>query len=260
MINYNEWVEKEYTLWEDHLEKILQNKISFQTFRQDPQVLRMIGLSTDFNLIYHDLVKDCFNNNVVKKILEIDNIGIPSESLYSDRPRISTVTLRYIYYALKVISLLDNSKPLKILEIGGGYGGFSSIFHLLAEASEIKINNYGLYDRPKIQKFQKYYIDKAYPNNQVTLYDCFDLKLEDSFDIIVSFYALGEFSSSIRNSYIDKVINKINKGYIIWNPHLDEGNQVYTPESDNSLKLITHDIKVNKEYPLTSERNLEILW
>lgn len=255
-MDYKEWVDNEYDQWGKSLMECISNEDSFNNFKSNPMVNRMVGA---------DSLEGLFNINdddlPWQEIYDLDKIGNPNklETIHNGY-KISTITLRYVYYARKILSLIRDIKNIKIVEIGGGYGGFCSVLNCLAKYQKVSIDEYAIYDLPLVQRFQKYYLDKAMDRSSngvkiVNFLNSFDL---DSFNgeyaYFVSFYALGEFDPPIKYSYINKVISKIKNGFILWNPHRDRDE-----EGENLLYKFHPNLKINTEYPLTSPYNMEII-
>jgi hypothetical protein len=156
--------------------------------------------------------------------------------------------------------LIKDLDPIKIVEIGGGYGGFCSIIDCLSKDRGLAIDSYGIYDLPDVQKFQKHYLDNTlekstYGIKNLNFLDSSNLHLfKNEYNYCISFYALGEFDPPVKYNYINNVISKIKNGFILWNPHRDRD------ESGEKLLLKYHpELKINPEYPLTSPYNLEII-
>ena len=64
----------------------------------------------------------------------------------------------------------------------------------------------------------------------------------------------GEFDKITKYNYINNVIAKIKDGFILWNPHADRDE-----ESEKLLFGYHPKAIINKEKPLTSLYNLEII-
>jgi len=256
--NYLTWLNNEYSLWGQALSACLEDNVSFLNFKKNPQITRMIGLS-NFEEIYFDLVK---NLDVPwDELQRIDSIGSPHFTESVNGVKLSAVTLRYIFYASKVLENIKKVNLNKIVEIGGGYGGFASILDCIAKHQMFSIENYYIYDLPKVQLFQKKYLNQCLTDGtsgilNINFMDCYNLDKSnvDNF-YCVSFYALGEFDRDTKNNYIDKIVSKAKNGLILWNPHDYR-------DIDGEKKIIEYhsNAKFFAEYPLTSNFNLEIIF
>jgi putative sugar O-methyltransferase len=253
--SYAEWVNNEYLEWGNVLKEYTV-KEEFANFKSNRMVQRMVGVS-DMSGVFLPSNK----NLPWQEIQDLDKIGNPPQvEIIYNKYKISTITLRYVYYAEKILDLIKNLDSIRIVEIGGGYGGFCSILNCLAKDQGITVDEYGIYDLQPVQKFQKYYLEKTLDQS---IYGIRNLNFLDSSDLdsfngkytyFISFYALGEFDPPVKYDYINKVISKIKNGFILWNPHRSKD------EIGEKLLLSYHpNAMVKKEDPLTSDHNLEII-
>ena len=255
-LEYKKWVDNEYTSWEKSLVDIIKSENDFSNFKSNDWVKRMVGTSS---------LEDLFISDDPSlpwlEIEKIDQIGNPPETEFIlNSYRISTITLRYVYYAKKILELIKDYSRIRIVEIGGGYGGMCAILNLLAKNKKIKIEEYAIYDLEGVQEFQNYYFSQVkiitdIGINSVNFLDFKDLdSFNGNYDYLISFYALGEFDDTTKHDYINKVISKVKNGFILWNPHRSKD------EIGEKLLLNHHpNAVVKKEDPLTSDHNLEII-
>lgn len=255
-LEYKKWVDNEYTSWEKSLIDIIKSEKDFSNFKSNDWVKRMVGTSSLEGLFIS-------NNSDLPwdEIQKIDQIGNPPETervlkIYD----ISTISLRYVHYANKILDIIKNYPEIRIVEIGGGYGGMCAILNCIAKYRKIKIDSYGIYDLKGVQEFQNYYLKKINQTTDIGIksvdfLDSNNLDLfTESYNYIISFYALGEFDEETKYNYISKVISKIKNGFILWNPHRSKDTK------GEDLLLSYHpNADIKKEEPLTSEHNLEII-
>ena len=255
-LEYKKWVDNEYTSWEKSLLEIINNKSDFLSFKSNDWVKRMIGTSSLEGLFISE-----DQNLPWSEIEKIDQIGNPPETeVILNSYRVSTITLRYVYYANRILELIKDYQRIRIVEIGGGYGGMCAILNCLAKNKKIKIDEYAIYDLNGVQEFQNYYLSQVKLTSDIgiNLVNFLDSKDLDAFngnyDYLISFYALGEFDDTTKYAYINKVISKVKNGFILWNPHRSKD------EIGEKLLLRYHpNAMVKKEDPLTSDHNLEII-
>ena len=127
--------------------------------------------------------------------------------------------MRYISFGLQILSYIRtfNKTELSIIEIGGGYGGQCKILFDLCKYSGINIRKYTIIDLTEITLLQSKYLQKLnYENVETIPFDGCE-KLIDNYDLFISNYALGEFSSDIKNFYINNVLPKCKNYFIAWN-------------------------------------------
>ena len=262
--NYNDWVNYEYDLWKSELKKLSEDPELFKNFKQNDQVKRMLG-SSDLFGPFLERIKD--KDFPWKEIERIDQIGNPAHVFNVNGYKISGICLRYLYYADKVLnnirSLYGKTRLTNVVEIGGGYGGFCSMFDILSQGrvNEIVLNSYTIFDIKEVQNFQKQYLWSldTWDNGCKTIHFTDIQKYKNSLlfvdNYLVSFYALGEFPFELKKQYIENVIAKVPHGFIVWNPHFgpdDEGIEL--------IKKVQPKVQITKEDPLTAEFNLEIKW
>ena len=258
---YYSWVSNEYVLWGKSLIDCISEN-GFVNFRQENNIERMLEMQSlyaePFVLATKDLIVPW------RKIEAIDNIGNPNNKIdikiRVNEFKITCTFLRYVYYANKILDNLSKYKDIRIVEVGGGYGGFCAIMHLLARFRNITIAKYDIYDLPEAQKLQRKYLEITMAkspfgiqniafldSNNVEAYDC-------QHNFCISFYALGEFETTTKNKYIDNVVSKTEHGFILWNPY-EEDN-----EGINLLRQYHSNLEIKIEDPLTGPNNLEIIF
>lgn len=250
--DYTNWVNNEYNLWKNSLLEYLEEEEKFKNFRSTAPINRMVGISNLDNR-FADLIS---NYDLPWKELELaDSIGNPLEKNKILDYNISNISLRYIYYANKILDLI-NSTNVKFVEIGAGYGGLCSIINIIARYRNIKIDEYAIYDLPEVQQFQKHYLKTLFKSIDIfNFLDCNSLNtFSGNYDFCISCYALGEFDNETKANYIVNVISKIKNGLIIWNPHKEKD-----PIGESLLLQYHPNLKSKEEYPLTSKFNLEII-
>lgn len=220
MQTHKEWLDNEYQQWAEAL-----NQSTVHNFKEHPMVRRMLGEPDD---VWKSCVTPADNEiaNLFKKIEKIGGDNIVSYS---------NACLRMIHYASIVMYL----NPSSICEIGGGVGQFYAILRALGYKGK-----YYIYDLPDVRAFQDKYLAEV--SNQTGL----QLPLEESgkgCDLLVSFYALGEFDDEKKQWY-KHIIDAAPHGYIAWNPHsganddlsiFDNKNINVTPGVEPEIKIIT---------------------
>lgn len=258
---YYSWVSNEYVLWGNSLIDCVSEN-GFINFRQENNVERMLEMQA----LYADpfVLKTKDLTVPWRKIEAIDNIGNPNNKINVNigvnEFTISCTFLRYVYYANKILNILKDNKDIRIVEIGGGYGGLCAIMHLLARFRNITIAKYDIYDLPEAQKLQRKYLGITIAksefgikniafldSNNVEAYNC-------QHNFCISFYALGEFNMPVKNNYIDNVVSKTEHGFILWNPYEED------KDGENLLKQYHSNLQITEEDPLTGPNNLEIIF
>ena len=115
------------------------------------------------------------------------------------------------YFFLRQIALLhDKKRELKVVEIGGGYGGLARQAFLL---DHVSISEYTIIDIPiTLTLIEQYLKRELSPEdfNKLTFVDAtmenFETRLPVSFDLGVATHSLSELDPQIVNSYLTHVI------------------------------------------------------
>ena len=127
-----------------------------------------------------------------------------------DHYTFSNTTILYTFQALDIISRMDT--PMRVVEIGGGYGGLCKVLHILASHL---ILSYTIIDIEDVSKHQhKYLTDMDLPDVKCIPYLEYTAR---SFDLCVSIYALGEFTRPVIDFYYVNVIQHSTSKYLWWN-------------------------------------------
>lgn len=198
--NHKIWLDKEYADWVKAL-----SESTVHNFKEHPGVKRMLGeIGRD---VFYDHVKGYSRDrsDIAKTVVKIDMIGY-SES-FEDRPFVWPTgnCFRMIYYAVEVMK----RNPSSICEIGGGVGQFFAILLALGYQGD-----YYIEDLPEVKEFQREYLHEVCIQTGIQTYQTTGNK----FDMLISFYALGEFDNETKYGY-KKLIDETPHGYIAFNPH-----------------------------------------
>ena len=215
---YADWLKNEYDNWVNAL-----NESTVNNFKEHSMVNRMLGE------IEPELFIDLLPDIDLTSFTELDNLG------RAKKIPLSGTGMRMIFYALKVLEI----NPKSIIEIGGGVGQFYATLRLLGYAGE-----YFIQDLKEVKDFQYKYLKEVENGFDVSL-----LQLQmTEYDLCVSFYALGEFDDMTKKHYVDNVLPKCKKGFIVWNPHSGANTQ------------ILFECEARDEYPIMNEGNKILTW
>jgi hypothetical protein len=151
----------------------------------------------------------------------------------------SPTTIRYIltlHYLYKLVGMY--SSGMKIVEIGGGYGGFCKIIHDI-----IKPSCYVIYDLPEVHKLQKRFLGH------------FGIPCEykvqgegiDGADLVISWCAWSELESQAKQVYLDSVIAKSNRCVIGCNYDCQE-NEALISKTRGKTKSYIDNLDYNIIY------------
>lgn len=207
MSEHKLWLDNEYSEWIKAL-----SESTVHNFKEKAAVKRMLSL---------DLEGDWFDvidipDHLWNKLFKIHLIGTGvNGALFS-----VIYMFRMIYYAQEVL----RRNPKSICEIGGGVGQFYAILRALGYEG-----SYCIMDLTAVQEFQIKYLTEVKRQTGLRCH-----LTRNSPEMVVSFYALGEFDDMTKESYSD-FINSVGSGYIAWNPH---------SQASDDLSMFTNNIKV----------------
>ncbi len=150
------------------------------------------------------------------RFAENDRFGDPRVFSY-DSWRFSPTTLRYIKVVSDLIDLFGGLAGMRIIEIGGGYGGQCKII-----ADVFEFQSYTIVDLPPVADLQRKYLSLL----NVAGCRCItpDQLTDGKYDLVISNYALSELDRSAQDAYTDAVLRHSQRGYLTWNskqmPHV----------------------------------------
>lgn len=249
--------DSQVTFYQSAVSSINSNPKVFKRFRQLYDY-REILEHVDYTLgrKYLDVINA--NEKQIWKLLgdyyRNDLVGKPRRYNFEGVGRISPTTLRYIAVATDIRREFGTSKLNRIAEIGGGYGGQALILNNLA-----MYDKYLIFDLPEVQTLIQRYLS----SNGVTEVEFPQIGNIDSenFDLVVSNYAFSELPRKIQNEYLDKVILKSRRGFMLMNS--GEGNRTGRSEGKISLEELIElipNLQKIPEVPLTGPDNYLLVW
>jgi len=185
-----------------------------------------------------------------------DAIGAPFVYNYAQAGIFSPTTLRYIKVASDLKRLFGSLDNLRIIEIGGGYGGQCTVLSKL-----FKWANYTIVDLPgPLALTRKYLKAQQVPN--VTLLAQNELPALGEYDLVISNYALTECNTQVQDSYINTVLSRSKRGYITGN-FIGADFQVTVHSKDallSRLKAANISCTIAPETPSTFAGNYLLTW
>lgn len=210
-----------YAEYASFLKKTDQDSSVFLHFKRDKnfmEILEHVGESVGH--VYEDLSSTEFNvkTSNYQDIIDLnDSIGDPVTYNYGGK-EMSPTNLRYIYHSILIKSKCDawfTKKKIKIVEIGGGYGGLCLFIKKMFKDYEV---DYTIVDLPEPGMLQKKYLS-AVGQNDVKIVSCFDVDSlsNQKFDLVISNYCISEISEENKNQYFEKIIINCDKKFFVWN-------------------------------------------
>jgi hypothetical protein len=220
-----------------------KNEEVFRNFRSNEIYKSVVETVRDEDGInYFEIA--CSRVAVVKENIKYfktsDKTGNPSlinvkTGFFNRKYRISPTTARYIKNLSDLILLFGDLSGLKIVEIGGGYGGLCKIISDIFE-----FESYTLFDLPQCLELSKKFLDLHNLNNINYLTEQ-SLSSIENFDLVISNYAFSELSTNLQECYFREILSVTPLGYLTCNfaTHTWDKSQMNESnfESFNGLKI-----------------------
>lgn len=192
----------------------------FNCFRREKQYCGIVeNLTQDDGLsIFKRLSPPIIN--LLQSTHLADQVGSPTTYDYNGLIA-SPTTLRYALILQKISELFHDLKKIKsIAEIGVGYGGQARLICQSINQVQGQLEFYSLIDLPDVLELSKRYLENFSFRNGFKYLSKSELTTTNSdflYDLVISNYAFSEFSRSMQNEYIEKVLLKSRSGFILMN-------------------------------------------
>ncbi len=189
--------------------------VDWQNFRQD-EVL-MEGLDTRADMFPSYLATNILEG-VPMRFCEDIGIGNPL-GRYIDGKFYTTDTLRYGRSIYRIKDYLSAKQPMKVMEIGCGYGGLAFSF-----TKQYTIASYTLVDVDICSTIQKKYhalCDSTVPFKYVNYKNESDAEHIDDCDLVIAINSLGEMTQEDINKYFGLIKAKLKLGGIFYGCNME---------------------------------------
>jgi len=202
--------------------------------------------------ICYDLIKDDPSVAILMdKFRQNDLYGNPITFNHETLGDISATTLRYIRILIALKHFFGSLDGMNICEIGVGYGGQCRVANVMW-----KPRRYRLVDiQPALALAQRFLDHFILPS--VMSYQTMNQLNYENYDLVISNYAFTELPREIQDVYLEKVILRSKKGYILYNEITPASFRSYKADE---LKEMISGAEISEEYPLTHKRNCVITW
>lgn len=209
----------------------VEDDTRFNKFKQDPNYTAILEGSSQemanmfFTAIIKDPVCDAYFLHNLEHLRENDALGSPTLYDCGKYGLFSSGTLKYIWNCAVILKELDLQDGISVVEIGAGYGGMCKTFSVFN-----KFKNYALIDlKEPIELCSKYLrnFDSIYSKLKFyTPKTSSDVDL--SCDLVIADSSIAECNYSMQKFYLENIILKAKKGFIIYNSlHLSEQNRFF---------------------------------
>ena len=170
--------------------------------------------------------------------------------------KISTTGLRYLKIALDIKKITGSSIG-NVVEIGCGYGGQAIILDQL-----LKIESYTFYDLWQVNLLIKRFIEDSNFSSKYTISTIREdsFKSRNSWDFCISNYAFSELPKTTQEIYINKILSKAKKGFMLMNSGVNGKFGNIINYSQKELLNILRNASIHNEIPLTYINNYLLTW
>jgi hypothetical protein len=220
-----------YTEYRNCVKTLLTTK-DLSSFKSNPSYTYMLEhVSHEQGQQFYNLIKQEFNLSdlIISQFCSLnDKIGNPNQFDYSIG-KFSPTSLRYIYHALLILSYCKQigQNSVKMIEIGGGYGGLAYAINHLAPFKDINIESYHMIDLYEPVNLQKNYLSTVLDSSNFNFYNAenYGTEIEGNNYFLLSTYSLGEIAIERQDMYFRTLLPKVSHGFLIWNslPYVDFG-------------------------------------
>ncbi|HEY5234596.1 MAG TPA: putative sugar O-methyltransferase [Rhabdochlamydiaceae bacterium] len=190
--------------------KAAHQEESFKQFKRDPFfTLFAENTSVDEGRVCLELIRSRYPDLLahIDQFRQNDHLGNPVTVPY-DIGTISPTTLHYMKVLGELRKEFGDLSNMRIIEIGGGYGGQCKIISDL-----FSFKNYTLVDLPEtLELAQKYLNEQGVENVRFLTPD--QLSKEEHYDLVLSTYGFSECNRSLQKSLFAQVLERSQRGYL----------------------------------------------
>jgi hypothetical protein len=237
----------------------MQNESNLRNFRRKydyREILEHVsyGLGKEYLKLIIEELQDEFQY-IIEANSRNDSFGNPYIYNYMNSLRVSPTTLRYIYTALDIRKTVGVTSSDSIVEIGVGYGGQAAILE-----STFKIRNYHAFDLTEVIDLANVFLREIrseirFARESIAHHSCI------SWDLAISNYAFSELHRDLQIEYLENVLSKASRGYMIMN----SGRSNKTGRNQGKLRIdeiceYLPYAKIKEEIPLTGPDNYILYW
>ncbi|TYQ24023.1 putative sugar O-methyltransferase [Pseudanabaena sp. UWO310] len=224
----------------------------YNSFRRHPvytKIVETVSKQAGKDYLQLALSKQSKLANYLQNFVSSEKVGSPNtfpykHSFFSPKYSFSPTTLRYINVLSDLLHFFGDLNGKRIVEIGGGYGGLCKII-----SDFYNVNSYTLIDlQPCLQLSKRFLNDLSVPNVEYLTEE--ELSHNNEYDLVISNYAFSEIKREIQDVYMEKIIQKSQRGYLLCNfaSHTWDSNQM---SGQDFKQRIDGVVLFKNEYPLS---------
>jgi putative sugar O-methyltransferase len=199
----------------DFCARAARDEETFATFKRAPvytTVLEHVTCEQGAAYLEHALRQSPDFEAWFDRFRENDTLGAPRTCDYGPYGRFSPTTLRYINVLSDLRELFGDLGGLRVLEIGGGYGGQCFI-----ASAMFPLGSWTIVDLGPCRALQRVYLDRmSVPNVRFVSPERLT-GLETSYDLVISNYAFSECKRPVQNLYLEHALRRAVRGYLTCN-------------------------------------------
>ena len=145
----------------------------------------------------------------IERFRQNDRLGDPKTFDYGSIGTLSPSTLRYIKIAGDLRRAFGDLTGMKVIEIGGGYGGQCKILSDL-----FAFESYTIVDLPESLALARTYLDKLGVAG-VRFLSPKELSDKESCDLVISHYGISEYDRPLQKRLLERVVAHAKKSYLV---------------------------------------------
>ena len=196
----------------------LENDEDFATFKQLPGIKRAIerlppARGAEYRAIVLRQTPGLLDH--LDRFKENDTSGSPTTAPFPEG-MMSPTTWRYIKVLSDLQMLFGRLDGCHVAEIGAGYGGQCKIISDLYDVA-----SYTIYDLEPVSRLAEKYLcyaaSPAAAKLRLADFRRLDQDPPETFDLVISNWALSECTKEIQDVYIRHVLRRSKRGYITYN-------------------------------------------
>jgi putative sugar O-methyltransferase len=211
----------DYDAFRAFCERAARDDGAFRNFRRHPECVRVIETlkrRDGADYLRSALQQTPGFSGLLDRFATSDLVGRPRTSLFRTgmlrHRRFAPTTLRYIRTASDLQIHFGSLDGLRILEIGGGYGGLCKII-----TDVWPVRAYTIIDLPEpLGLAQRFLTACGAANVEFVDGTAGDLMPpSEPYDLVISNYAFSELGRASQSVYLRTLMHQARRGYLMWN-------------------------------------------
>ena len=247
------------TYYSRFVDSAIVSESIFKKFRRNfyyRQILEHVDYKLGFEYLSRLSMQSIQNLKRFPDVVQLSSVGSPRRYFFRGIGLISPTVIRYQYVCQELQTFFGDSIGENIVEIGVGFGGQFSIL-----SKSFEFDKYTMFDLPQVMKLTHKVLDSAGVDSSMIEDGDIDNPTLGSCDLVISNYAFSELPRGIQKRYIEGVMAKSHRGYLIMNSgKTDISGRSSGKYSLEELREVLPTFEVFEEIPLTGPDNYVIIW